>query len=58
MTGLKPCPFTCPEKCNANCAFFVKVGNVGKCRLLGEGTVSADTGYFFEEDVQPYGNYH
>ena len=52
------CPFTRHEKCNDNCAFFAKIGNAGKCRLLGEGAESADTGYFFEEEIRPYGNYH
>lgn len=52
------CPFRRDNRCSSSCAFFVERGDAGRCRLVNGSGDSAATGYFFECESQPYGNYH
>lgn len=52
------CPFRNDNKCNPACAFFNGYKDDGRCRLLGISRDSAQTGYFYEREARPYGNYY
>lgn len=50
------CPFMKDNRCSWNCVFFIDLGNTGTCGM--DGARLRDTGYFTEQEKQPYGNYY
>lgn len=50
------CPFRRDNRCSSGCAFFKDCTNSGMCCLSSESTNR--TGYFTEQEKQPYGNYY
>ena len=50
------CPFQRDNRCKCNCVFFIELAESGHCRM--DGANSGRTGYFIEQEKQPYGNYY
>ena len=50
------CPFRGDNRCSSSCAFFKDCTTSARCGLSSD--IGNSTGYFVDQERQPYGNYH